>query len=312
VTNDEFARFVKDTRYTTFAEIAPDPKDYPGALPHMLRAGSLVFVKSQGPVDLTNWSNWWTFGFGADWRHPYGPGSTIKGLDDYPVVHISYRDAEGYAKWAGKELPTEAEWEFAARGGLEGKEFAWGDVFRAQRQADGEYLAGRVPLAEPAQGRLRGHLCGAHLPAQRLWPLRHDRQCLGMDHRLVCLNPRPAEILLHARQSAGPARGGELRSLSAKDQDSAQGDQGRLASLRAELLPPLPPRSPPRRADRHLDLPSWLSLNQARAPERALIPYYWVLAFDTHSFLSADHRQPSAVSDSQMPWSLCAEHASGA
>ncbi len=129
VTNAEFRRFVKETGHVTFAEIAPDAKDYPGALPHMLRAGSLVFKKSQGPVDLTNWSNWWTFGFGADWRHPYGPGSSNKGLDDHPVVHISYRDAEAYATWAGKELPTEAEWEFAARGGLDGAEFAWGDAF---------------------------------------------------------------------------------------------------------------------------------------------------------------------------------------
>jgi formylglycine-generating enzyme required for sulfatase activity len=127
VTNAEFKRFVKDTGHVTFAEMDPDPKDYPGALPHMLRAGSLVFVKQKGPVDLTNWSNWWSFTFGADWRHPYGPGSSIKGLDDYPVVHVAYRDAEAYAKWAGKELPTEAEWEFAGRGGLDGKEFAWGD-----------------------------------------------------------------------------------------------------------------------------------------------------------------------------------------
>ncbi len=89
VTNAEFRRFVRETGHVTFAEIAPDPKDYPGALPHMLRAGSLVFVKSKGPVDLKNWSNWWTFGFGADWRHPYGPGSSNKGLDDHPVVHIS-------------------------------------------------------------------------------------------------------------------------------------------------------------------------------------------------------------------------------
>src|SRR3990170_5389046 len=110
VTNRQFKKFVAATGHVTFAEIAPDAKDYPGALPHMLRVGSLVFVKSQGPVDLKNWSNWWTFGFGADWRHPLGPGSSVKGLDDHPVVHISYRDAEAYAKWAGKELPTEAEW----------------------------------------------------------------------------------------------------------------------------------------------------------------------------------------------------------
>jgi formylglycine-generating enzyme required for sulfatase activity len=127
VTNREFRRFVKETGHVTFAELAPDPKDYPGALPHMLRAGSLVFVKSQGPVNLKDWSNWWTFGFGADWQHPYGPDSSIKGLDDHPVVHISYRDAEAYAKWAGKELPAEAEWEFAARGGLESADYAWGD-----------------------------------------------------------------------------------------------------------------------------------------------------------------------------------------
>ena len=130
VTNREFRRFLRATGYVTFAEIKPDAKDYPGALPHMLKAGSVVFTPAKRAVDLRDWGEWWNFKFGANWRRPYGPRSSISGLDDHPVVHIAYRDAEAYAKWAGKELPTEAEWEFAARGGLDGAEFAWGDEFR--------------------------------------------------------------------------------------------------------------------------------------------------------------------------------------
>lgn len=127
VTNAQFRKFVDATGYRTFAEIAPKAEDYPGALPHMLKAGSLVFNPPRNPVGLADWSQWWEFRFGANWRHPYGKGSWIKSLDDHPVVHVAYQDAEAYARWAGKDLPTEAEWEFAARGGLEGAEFAWGD-----------------------------------------------------------------------------------------------------------------------------------------------------------------------------------------
>ncbi len=129
VTNRQFRQFVRATGHVTFAEIPPDPKDYPGALPHMLYAGSLVFAPPNHPVDLRDWGQWWTFLKGADWRHPYGPKSNINGLDNHPVVHVTYGDALAYAKWAGKELPTEAEWELAARGGLDEAEFAWGAEF---------------------------------------------------------------------------------------------------------------------------------------------------------------------------------------
>ncbi|HEY2859515.1 MAG TPA: formylglycine-generating enzyme family protein, partial [Terracidiphilus sp.] len=129
VTNRQFKEFVRATGYVTTAEIPPDPKNYPGALPHMLYAGSLVFTPPDRAVDLRDWSQWWQFMKGANWRHPYGPKSNINALDNHPVVHVSFADGQAYATWAGKELPTEAEWEFAARGGLDGTEFAWGDEF---------------------------------------------------------------------------------------------------------------------------------------------------------------------------------------
>src|ERR1700712_1977184 len=109
VTNLAFKAFVRATGYRTVAEIPPDPKDYPGAQPHMLFAGSLVFTPPREAVDLRDFSQWWTLQKGASWRHPYGPGSAIKGLDDHPVVHVAFRDAEAYPAWAGKKLPTEAE-----------------------------------------------------------------------------------------------------------------------------------------------------------------------------------------------------------
>jgi len=142
VTNEDFARFVEATGHVTFAELAPNPDDYPGALPEMLHPGSLVFVQPAQRVNLDTIANWWTFMLGADWRHPQGPDSSLEGRERHPVVHVAYSDAEAYAAWVGKALPTEAEWEFAARGGLDGATYAWGE----------EFMPGGRPMANTWQG----------------------------------------------------------------------------------------------------------------------------------------------------------------
>jgi len=147
VTNAEFERFVRATGHVTVAEVPPDPRDYPGALPHMLKAGSLVFSPPPHAVDLRHGSAWWQFLFGADWRRPYGPGSAIDGLDEHPVVHVAHADAAAYAAWAGKSLPSEAEWEYAARGGLADAEFAWGQ----EMAPDGRQMANTWQGAFPLQ-----------------------------------------------------------------------------------------------------------------------------------------------------------------
>jgi formylglycine-generating enzyme len=127
VTAADFRRFARETGYVTVAERPLDPADYPGAEADLLVPGGLVFRASEGPVDLSDFRNWWEYVPGASWKRPGGPGTTINGRDLHPVTQVAYEDASTYAVWAGKELPTEAEWERAARGGLEGAVFAWGD-----------------------------------------------------------------------------------------------------------------------------------------------------------------------------------------
>ncbi len=137
VTNAEFAAFVEETGYVTVAERQIDPADFPGADPALLVPGSVVFTPPTPGSDPATWQQWWSYVPGAQWRHPGGPDTTIEGCDDEPVVHVAYEDAVAYANWAEKRLPTEAEWEAMARGGLVAKRYAWGD----ERTPDGRYLA---------------------------------------------------------------------------------------------------------------------------------------------------------------------------
>ncbi|HET6941746.1 MAG TPA: formylglycine-generating enzyme family protein, partial [Sphingomicrobium sp.] len=165
VTNAEFAAFVDATGHVTLAEIPPDPNDYPGALSEMCRAGSLLFTPTDGPVDLRDWSNWWRFEFDVNWRCPQGTTSDWRDVPDHPVVHVTHSDAEAYAKWVGKSLPTEAEWEFSAWGGSDDKEFAWGDELEPEGEHRANVWQGAFPWQnEGSDGFERTSPVGSYAP----------------------------------------------------------------------------------------------------------------------------------------------------
>ncbi len=145
VTVNEFRRFVKASGHVTVAERPLNPRDYPDADPDLLLPGALVFHPTRGPVDLDDYRNWWSYVPGASWLHPEGPGSDTNGRDRHPVTHVAWEDVEAYASWAGKDLPSEAEWEYAARGGLDGKVFTWGDDFKPGGRSMANTWQGEFP-----------------------------------------------------------------------------------------------------------------------------------------------------------------------
>ena len=250
VTNAEFRKFVGTTGYVTTCERPPDPAMYPDADPSLLVPGSSVFQKPAGPVNLRDNREWWEYVPGADWQHPQGPGSRIEGRDDHPVVHVTYEDACTYAAWAGKELPVESEWEFAARGGLDGATYAWGEAFAPQGRAMANTWQGRFPWENLQLDGYEGTSPVDAFPANGY----------GLYDMIGNVWEWTASSLHFARRRN--IRKILLRAERARRCGRSPRGERRLTPVRAQLLLALPASSAARRGGRHVDLPHWLSLRR--------------------------------------------------
>ena len=270
VTAAAFRRFVRETGYVTVAERPLDPAEYPDADPDLLVPGALVFRKTAGPVNLDDYRNWWQYVPDANWKHPGGKGTTINGRDRHPVVHVACEDAEAYAAWAGKELPTEAEWEYAARGGLEGAAFAWGDEHFPDGKPQANTWQGEFPWQNL---RLDGHEgtspVGEFPPnGYGLYDMTGNVWEWTSDWYVPRHTRRRREPVLRPDQPTSDLARRELQPRPTRRTHPSPCDQGRVSPLRSELLPPVPPGSATAADDRHLDGASRLSLH--RAPTRCL------------------------------------------
>ena len=235
----------------------------------MLYAGSLVFVRPSGPVDTRDFNNWWQFMKGADWRHPYGPETSNEGLDKHPVVHVAYVDADAFARWEGKDLPSEAEWEFAARGGLEGAAYAWGDEFLPENRYMANTWQGEFPWQQLGKdgfertspvGTFPANGYGLYDTIGNVWEWTTDWY--------VPKHPQEAvKACCIPRNPRGPRARRELRPLPDRQHDSSQGSEGRIAPVRAELLPTVSPGSTIPGAGGHLNLSRRLPLHRPAGAE---------------------------------------------
>ena len=240
VTNERFGTFVERTRHVTFAEIPPKAEDYPGALPDSCLPGHWCSSSRTGRVDTRDITHWWHWMQGADWRHPHGPASGLDGLEQHPVVHVTLSDAEAFAQWEGKTLPTEAEWERAARGGLDGAAYAWGDEFLPNDRHLANTWQGEFPWENRAADGYEGTSPVGVFPPNGygLFDMIGNVWEWTIDWYRAQASGRGREDLLHSSESERRTRGGQLRSAR-RNQGPAKSGQGRLAPVCAELLPPL-------------------------------------------------------------------------